>query len=473
MAAPSPFYSFPGDSCWPSAKMRSDFNKTVGGRLMPTVPLASVCHKDETYNPNVCEILKSNWFLPKTYLPSSSSSVMAALFTNNSCNPFLQPEIPCTLGNYVNYAVKIRDTSNAQKTLAFAKKHHVRLVIRNTDHDYNGKSTGAGGLAIWTQNIKNIELLEAYSRPWYKGRALKISTGVLAYEAYKFADAHQGTVVGGNCPTVGIAEEVITAAPSDHGDLSWALCGGGPGTYGIALSMTAKLHSSIGMSSTKLSFAIPSRGLQVTWTLVPGALVVSPATAPELPKQDIDKHFQPTLSQLIEDGIPYAYHSQEFSTFLISHEAMILPCANVSDSILSGQLLPRSVVRDHINEFIPTVRMIVEAHYLFVGLSLDVSQISASKVAASPYWRKTLISARFMTNTLIPKLTAFTGGKGAAYLNKANFLPPNWQDVFYGKHYSRLSSIKLKYDPKSTFYALGAVGSEGWAQKPNGRLWKA
>lgn len=526
----------------------NDFNKTVGGRLISTVPLAAVCHNDqfEAYDANACESLKANWFFPETHLPSSSS-VMAALFTNNSCNPFLPREFPCTLGNYVNYAVKIQHASDAKKTLAFAKKHHIRLVIRNTGHDYNGKSTGAGALAVWTQNLKSIELLEEYSRPWYKGRALKIDAGVSVNEAYKFADAHQATVVGGNCPTVGIAGglaqgsghsplatkfglvadqvlewevltaagEVVTANPSSHEDLYWALCGGGPGTYGLVLSMTAKLHPSISVSSAKLSFALPStttgiesfweavktfaeslpemvdRGLQVTWTLVPGVFLVSPATAPELSKHDLDELFRPTLKQLTRDGIPYQYQSEEFSTFLASYEAMILPGSNVSDSILGGQLLPRSVVEDDIEEFISTLRTITEANYVFAGLSLDVSRVPAHKTAAHPYWRKTLISAvlgtfydyqdfeanlknqRYMTDTLIPKLAAFTGGKGAAYVNEANFLQPHWQDVLYGEHFGRLSSIKRKYDPNGIFYALGAVGSDSWVQKRDGRLCRA
>ena len=49
---------------------------------------------------------------------------------------------------------------------------------------------------------------------------------------------------------------------------------------------------------------------------------------------------------------------------------------------------------------------------------------------------------------------------------------PNWQETFYGSNYPRLLSIKQKYDPNSTFYALGAVGSEGWAADIGGPLCK-
>ncbi|KAF2715312.1 hypothetical protein K504DRAFT_497184 [Pleomassaria siparia CBS 279.74] len=62
------------------------------------------------------------------------------------CNPFLPPQSSCTLGNYVSYAVKVQTVADTPKTLAFAQDNNIRLVIRNTGHDYNGKSTGMGNL---------------------------------------------------------------------------------------------------------------------------------------------------------------------------------------------------------------------------------------------------------------------------------------------------------------------------------------
>lgn len=35
----------PGDAGWPRPEHWSQLNSTVGGRLIPTVPLASVCHQ--------------------------------------------------------------------------------------------------------------------------------------------------------------------------------------------------------------------------------------------------------------------------------------------------------------------------------------------------------------------------------------------------------------------------------------------
>ena len=50
----------PGDACWPSADDWSQFNTTVGGRLVATVPLGQVCH-DPSYNEAACNLVKLRW----------------------------------------------------------------------------------------------------------------------------------------------------------------------------------------------------------------------------------------------------------------------------------------------------------------------------------------------------------------------------------------------------------------------------
>lgn len=37
---------FPGDLCWPTATEWVEFNRTLGGNLVATVPIASACHQD-------------------------------------------------------------------------------------------------------------------------------------------------------------------------------------------------------------------------------------------------------------------------------------------------------------------------------------------------------------------------------------------------------------------------------------------
>ena len=292
MSSPTPSSNcryFPGDACWPNTAQWHSFNTTLGGKLIATVPIAAVCHdfapttassNISLYNADQCATLDANWFLPETHIPSSSSA-MGYLFTNNSCSPFLAKETACTLGNYVSYSVRATGATDVQKTIDFASKNNICLVIRNTGHDYNGKSTGAKGLAIWMHQLDSLTLNNAYRTATYSGRAVKVGAGVAIYDAYQFADAHGGIIVGGDCPTVALAGgytqggghgplsskfglgadqvlewevvtatgQLLTASPTQNAELYWALCGGGGGTYGVVISMTVKLHDSLSVAA--------------------------------------------------------------------------------------------------------------------------------------------------------------------------------------------------------------------------------
>jgi hypothetical protein len=123
---------------------------------------------------------------------------MAPLFTNNSCNPFLPSGAPFSRGNYARYTLNATGAQDYQKTLEFDRTHNIRLVIRNTGHDYNGKSTGAGSLSLWTHHLQSMEKV-AFNDTSYTWEAFKFGAGVLAIEAYEFADSHGRTIVAQTC----------------------------------------------------------------------------------------------------------------------------------------------------------------------------------------------------------------------------------------------------------------------------------
>lgn len=54
---------FPGDACWPSEADWSSFNSSVGGALIRTIPIASVCHGD-AYNETACAAIQTAWSEP-------------------------------------------------------------------------------------------------------------------------------------------------------------------------------------------------------------------------------------------------------------------------------------------------------------------------------------------------------------------------------------------------------------------------
>jgi predicted ABC-class ATPase len=75
-----------------------------------------------------------------------------------------------------------------------------------------------------------------------------------------------------------------------------------------------------------------------------------------------------------------------------------------------------------------------------------------------------------MTHTLLPTLDRIAPSAPAAYLNEGDPQEPDWQSVFYGANYARLSRVKQRYDPSHVLYARTAVGSEAWVEGADGRL---
>jgi hypothetical protein len=352
---------FPGDACWPSTAEWRAFNQTVGGKLIENVPLASICHRSEYrfYDEKKCDDLKSRWFFPETHL-DSIGSIMAPLFANNSCNIFAPEDASCKLGNLVSFAVNATCASDFQKTIQFVRRHNVRLVIRNTGHDYNGKSTGAGALAIWAHHMKDQELID-YDSPSYRGKAVKMGAGVEVAESYAFAQKHGLVSVGGDCPTVGVAGgytqgggghgpgvskfglgadqalewevvtgtgKILTANRETNQDLHWALSGGGGGTYGVVSSLTVKVYPDLVSSAATLSFPLlgahdnkfwdvihtwqasllnmTQSGCFAIWVISSSGFELMPANCPGLSKNETKSLFEPTLVSLHKSNISYS-----------------------------------------------------------------------------------------------------------------------------------------------------------------------
>lgn len=358
---------FPTDECWPTAWQWNEFNRTVQGRLIATKPIASFCHKNqgfEPYDPEKCNSLKSAWELPETHY-QTSSSIMAPFFANQSCDPFLPPDSQCVLGTYVQYAVDARDAADYQRTIEFTRSHNIRLVIRNTGHDYLGKSTGAGAVAVWTHHLKDIKILDYHSRR-YTGKATKIGAGVQTFEANEAAHAHGLAIVAGSCPSIGLAGgftqggghgqlsskyglaadqvlewEVVTATgehliatPEKNADLYWALSGGGGGTYALVLSMTSKIYPEPSAATANLTFTnegvsqdtfygivetfidhliplIDAQGSSA-WFLTNTTFSMTPTTLPGGTRKELNKLLSPVLSKLEENNMPYSTQNYEF-----------------------------------------------------------------------------------------------------------------------------------------------------------------
>jgi hypothetical protein len=352
---------FPGDGCWPTPGEWRQFNDTLGGKLIATTPIGSVCHNSAfgAYDAAKCETLRSAWLSTSTH-DRTPSSPMMPFFANMSCDPFSAPSDRCVLGTYVAYAVNATTADDYKATSLFARQRNIRLVVRNTGHDYLGKSTGAGALALWTHHNKAIQVVD-YDSKQYRGKALKLGAGVQSGEAQRVAHDAGLVVVAGNCPSVGVAGgftqgaglspisstlglsadnvlewEVVTtsgdhlvATPDEHSDLYWALSGGGGGAYAVVLSTTVRAYPDVRVAAANMTFAygegvsrdafwgavttfltaLPSivdTGATVIWFVVGNLFIVQPATAPGQSPQQLKKLLEPTTAYLNKSGIPYS-----------------------------------------------------------------------------------------------------------------------------------------------------------------------
>ena len=117
----------------------------------------------------------------------------------------------CTLGAFPSYAVNATCVYQIQMAVNFARNANLRLVVKNTGHDFIGKSGGAGALSVWTHNLKNIKFLNNYSAPGtsYTGPAFKSGVGVQAFEIYAEAYRRGLVVVGGEGKVSGADLELV------------------------------------------------------------------------------------------------------------------------------------------------------------------------------------------------------------------------------------------------------------------------
>ncbi|GME34364.1 Fad/Fmn-containing isoamyl alcohol oxidase [Neofusicoccum parvum] len=372
---------------------------------------------------------------------------MAPFFANQSCDPFTAAEIPCTLGNYVRFAINVSNPEDVVAGIQFANEKNIRLVIRNTGHEssYLGKSTGAGSLALWTHHLDDIDIID-YSDPHYVGKAIKIGAGTMVIDAYDAANASGLILVGGVCPTVGLAGgysqggghsplsskfglgadqvlewevvdgtgQVHVANRQNNTDLYWALAGGGGGTYGVVLSMTSKLQEDVPTSGASISFASEGIDAEVFWDavgawtgvqdslhekgattvvyLMNSSFAIAPVTAPDVSKDELATLLQPYLSRLDELGVQYNKSIEQFPGFLSQHKTMQRE-QQVGTGQSGGWLIPRSVAQTRNDDLTAAWRSIVDDGAAVLNLGMRPSREAAGDVenAVLPAWREVTV----------------------------------------------------------------------------------
>ncbi|XP_002982490.2 uncharacterized FAD-linked oxidoreductase ARB_02478 [Selaginella moellendorffii] len=276
-------------NCWPQDRDWKIFNASIQGRLIAVKPPAWPCH-DPHYDHHLCELATENWSDP-AWRSDQPGAMMADNWEmddarNESCSVRDPRSSRCEQGSVPVYAVNVSQVFQVELAVAFASKHNLLLVVKNTGHDYLGRSTARGSLSIWMHHLRELrfhgdlgcdQAEHCDDRGLDPAAYVTIGAGVTWNQLYEAALEHRHDIVGASCPWVGAAGgfaqggghsllspvfglaadnvvelQVVTAdgkrkvaSEWQNEDLFWALRGGGGGTFGVVVSLTYRTYPAL------------------------------------------------------------------------------------------------------------------------------------------------------------------------------------------------------------------------------------
>ncbi|KAI0886801.1 FAD-binding domain-containing protein [Annulohypoxylon maeteangense] len=278
---------FPGDEAWPSTEEWTRLNDTIGGVLLKPEPAAAACYQGPGFDQAGCTFLLTNASSSHYWLDDPLVA-LTQWSQGSTCPLASDPQGNCTRGGFPEYVVNATNVRHIQAAVNFARNKNIRLIVKNTGHDFGGRSIGAGSLSVWTHHLKEMEFIPSYSIGPYNGMAAHLGSGVESWEEHNFMNTYNTTIVSPGCGTVGGvggwmsagghttitstyglgADQVlslgvvtasgsfVTADPFTNTDLFYAIRGGGGATYGIVTSAIYKAYPPVNISSSSLSFTL-------------------------------------------------------------------------------------------------------------------------------------------------------------------------------------------------------------------------
>ena len=287
-------------------------NGTVDGRLKPATPFSLPCfsfYNGHPIQPNssACSAIQGNYLNPtfrSQYYDGfmngqdenclSNPADRCLLDNTDPTNPLAFTNASCGQGSVSTHYVEVQSVSDVQAAFSFAKRTGSKLSIKNSGHDYVGRSSRKGSLALWTRSLNNLSYSPSFMAAGCSSNtstaAITTDAGVNFDEVYAFAHAHNVTFIGGYAPMIGASGgwvmagghsvlspvyglgidrvlefKIVTpdgtlriANACQNKDLFWALRGGGGGTFGVVLSSTHKVEPAMPLAVASLNFTATS-----------------------------------------------------------------------------------------------------------------------------------------------------------------------------------------------------------------------
>src|SRR5580700_8756831 len=137
----------PSDSSWPTAASWEKLKREVGGQLIPVSSPLAPC-KDAPGSAAcaaLVEEMKNPYFIGDQAGGTQTSGWLGGWTSAPSA-----------------YAVAVRRTEDVVAAVNFARDNNLRLVVKGGGHSYQGTSNAADSLLIWTKEMHEITLHDAF-----------------------------------------------------------------------------------------------------------------------------------------------------------------------------------------------------------------------------------------------------------------------------------------------------------------------
>ncbi|KAJ5963115.1 hypothetical protein N7481_013420 [Penicillium waksmanii] len=479
----------PDQPCWPTEAQWAALNNSIEGNLVTVRPLASSCH-DPDFSASECSVVQAN-----TNNSTYRSSQPGALQWENwetwpaadeKCYTETPRSEPCEQGRLPLYSAEVRTAQHIQTVVNFVTRHNIKLVIKNTGHDFLGRSSAPKSLQILTHMMKNMSISNEFIptvppmlNPPDSAKAVTVGAGVQLGEMYAFLGSKGLMAVGGTFSTVGIAGgyiqggghsflgwlhgmasdnvlefEIVLADGSlvfanayQNSDLFFALRGGGGGSFGVVVSATLKVYPDYPLIYATLNY-----------TMDPGVAFWDGVGA-----------FQKHILRLNDQGgsgyygmVPiYPVSSTQNVSVLLSSMAFV----NQTNSTTVKELFsPLLLDLKQAIGFEPFFDMVT-----YPSMSSMYSTILAGSYATGTGMRlgSQLVSRDFMKSDNSTRLTRamsslnfdpgeavagviLTGGQVSKNRNIASALNPAWRDTMVHVIFTRLMSPDMTFEEQET-----------------------
>ncbi|CAE6505741.1 unnamed protein product [Rhizoctonia solani] len=226
--------------CWPSSKVWAALSSSIDGQLVAPRPPGWAYH-DPKYDEAACNDFQANWN-NSFWRANQYGAMQNPIWDSLECNIGTPRNVTCDQGFVPHCSVNAHNDNHAAEAVKFADRYNLSLVIKNTGHDYLGRSSREGSFSIWTHHLKGIIFKDSFVANGCPQNETGVSvitipnTSKRPSGVYKVADAHNVSVVGGGAPSVGAAGGWIQGG--GHSPL------GGLFGMGVDMPTTASIHPS-------------------------------------------------------------------------------------------------------------------------------------------------------------------------------------------------------------------------------------